>query len=205
MLSPHSAIRSWEAVFIFLASAVLSAYPADSISNTPGDYVTKESDWKKLRAGEVIILTSSKKREEHGATSAILVDAPPKAVWAVIADKEGAPDYIDSLESAKVTKETKDHILIEQVMKLGPLPRVTYVVKHIPKPPHTVLFERDSGDLKEIDGFWKFLPVDQGKKCLLIYHLELKPGFLVPGFVIKRSLKKSLPDALRAVRDQVDD
>ncbi len=165
-----------------------------------------------MENGEVVLLEESSKDaadetaaedEDHGVTAAILIDARPRDVWDFVADKEAAPDYIDSLESAEVIEETEEHVLIRQVMKLGPLPRISYVVKHSPTPPHTVNFERHSGDLKKISGFWKFLPVEDGRKCLLVYRLSLKPGFLVPNFVVRNSLRKSLPDALRTVREQV--
>lgn len=193
-----------------LCVALLALHSGFALGEEAADYITSESDWKKLRDGEVILVEISAKilkserakEDQHAAAAAILVEAPPTAVWKVIADKEAAPEYIESLESATIIEDNAEYQLIEQVMKLGPLPRVTYVVKHTPLPPHTVQFERHSGDLKSISGFWKMLPVDGGKKCLVVYRLALKPGFLVPNFVMRNALKKSLPDALRAVRDR---
>ncbi|MCB1232812.1 MAG: SRPBCC family protein [Verrucomicrobiae bacterium] len=172
------------------------------------EFIKSDSEWESLRKGEVVILPtedgdSTEEDNQHAGMAAILIDAAPKEVWDVIADKEAAPDYIDSLESAEIIEETEDHVLIRQTMKLGPLPRVTYVVKHSPIPIHTVNFEHHSGDMKDIKGFWRFFPVDGDKKCLVIYRLSLSPGFFVPNFVIRKSLKKSLPDALRAVERQV--
>ncbi len=193
-----------------LTLSLMAIYPGTAPGDDATDYIATGEEWKQLRKGEVILLEISAailkaenaKQDQHAAAAAILVDAPPSAVWAVIADKEAAPEYIESLESATIIEHSAEYQLIEQVMKLGPLPKVTYVVKHTPLPPHTVRFERHSGDLKSITGFWKMLPVDGGSKCLVVYRLGLKPGFLVPNFVIRNALKKSLPDALRAVRDR---
>ncbi|MCB1062316.1 MAG: SRPBCC family protein [Verrucomicrobiae bacterium] len=193
--------------------AALFATSSPTIAKSPEETVGDKILWKELNDGKVVVLPlglpllSSEPGDDeddfHAACAAIIIEAPVKAVWDVIADKEAAPDYIESLQSAKILEEHPDYVLIEQVMKLGPLPKVTYVVKHMPLPPHEVKFERHSGDLESIKGFWKFMPIGDGSKCLVIYRLSLKPGFFVPNFVIKRSLKKSLPEALEAVRDQV--
>ncbi|MCB1092644.1 MAG: SRPBCC family protein [Verrucomicrobiae bacterium] len=174
------------------------------------EYVNDAALWKQLLDGKVVLLskvpeddTDGKEEDQHSGTAATIIDAPIQAVWEVIDDKESAPDYIESLQSAKIIERTPEHILIEQVMKLGPLPTVTYVVKHVPSPPHLVTFERHSGDMQVIRGFWKLFTIDNGAKTLVVYRLSLKPGFVVPNFVIRNSLKKSLPDALRAVSGQV--
>ena len=94
--------------------------------------------------------------------------------------------------------------LVEQDMKLGLLPGVfNYVVRHNMQPYDRIDFKRQSGDLKDIEGYWKFVPLDGEKKTLLVYQLHIVPGMFIPGIVVRSGLKKSLPSALIGIRDRV--
>lgn len=186
----------------FLFAAVPWSF--SSAQSSAHGWVTKAADWQKLKAGKTIFLNTPEEalKSKPTETAAILVDSPPHEVWAVIADKEGAPKFIKGLKSAKVLKRGPGYELVEQKMTVG-LIKVTYVLKDVSEPPDTVKFSRHSGDMKEIDGFWKFYPVDGGTQTLVVYRLGLKPGMGIPDLFVHSSLKTSLPEALRDVKGEV--
>ncbi|NNE92693.1 MAG: hypothetical protein HKN23_13685 [Verrucomicrobiales bacterium] len=198
-------MKSSSSLFCLLSTFLFFSTQGNA-NDKVADWISTEAQWKHLTDGKVILLEKTEgkngEKSSHGATAAIMVPAPVKEVWGVIDDKESAPDYIDSLVSAKVIEQTSKHSLIEQKVKVG-FNKVKYVVKHVPEAPHSVNFSLHSGDVKDIRGFWKFIPVNDGKNTLLIYSLSLKPGFPVPGFVIRDSLEESLPEALVAVKGEV--
>ncbi|MEM8953667.1 MAG: SRPBCC family protein [Verrucomicrobiota bacterium] len=164
-----------------------------------------EANWAALQTGEVVIIEQDDGKENgpQHVVAGILIDAPVKVVWDAIADKEGAPEYVENLKSAKILKNHPDYQLIEQKMKLSfLLPAFTYVVRHTPTPHSRVDFVRESGDLKHIEGYWRFIPVAEGKKTVLIYSLFVDPGMLIPQAIIRGSMKKSLPEVLMILQER---
>lgn len=178
--------------------------------NTPaisGDFDLSADQMKKLSRGEVVILnqpTQAAKGDQMQVVAAIKVDHPVKAVANVLNDTESAPDYINDLQAAKVLERKDGYQLVEQKLKIAILPLLTYVIKHENVSPNRIEFARVSGDLDDVRGFWEFQPANEGKATLLVYSLEISPGIPVPGFLMKSSMKKTLPNALRGVRNQTN-
>ncbi len=188
---------------------ICAAHATDQEPESTVDFWVKTAEQQTaLKAGQVIILESIDNSEggtpDHATTAAVLINAPLSAVWDVVSDQNEAPNYIKTLLSSKVVKEESDYSLIQQRVKVG-FHKIDYMVKHIPAPPSIIRFERVSGDLKSMDGFWRFIPIsgEAGEGTLLIYKLSLQPDFPVPAFLIRKSLTDNLPDTLISVRDQV--
>ena len=187
---------------IFLSAA----YPDES--STPDFWIKSPDQWASLKAGEVVIIESPDKSDskdsDHAAMAAILIDSPVIPVWDIVNDQDKAPHYLKTLLSSELLEQHEGYSLIEQQVKVG-FHKVKYVVKHMPTPPSVINFSRESGDLKEMAGFWRFIEVGEESeaKTLLIYRLSLKPDFPVPQFLIRKSLSENLPDTLISVRNEV--
>lgn len=195
---------------LFTSLLALSSLRADASdeSRNPVDWIKTKAQWTALEAGEVIVLESTGQSDradaDHAAMAAILVAAPVEQVWDVVNDQDKAPDYIKTLLSSKLLEDHGSYSLLQQQVKVG-FHKVKYIVKHMPSPPSVIHFARESGDLKAMDGFWRFLPVGEGPDAgtLLIYRLCLKPDFPVPAFLIRKSLSENLPDTLISVKNEV--
>ncbi len=193
----------------FLLAVSLSIIPLLLHPKEPdnaADWITASAQWSALQRGEVVLLDSDTDRSDssgYSATAAALVAAPPSEVRAVVEDGDAAADFQESLVASRIVKRTEESILVEQTVKVG-LKKVTYLVRQYPRSSQLMDFELESGDLKEMSGFWRYLPVANGEKTgtLLVYRLSLKPLVPVPGFLIQKSIAKNLPNTLRAVRDE---
>lgn len=189
---------------VFLAALPCLSLPDEP--DNPSQWITSPGQWSQLREGKVILLSSDATSSDdsgYSATAAVVVDAPPSEVWKVVDDGNAAAGFQDSLVSSKVIERAADYTLVEQVVKIG-LTKVNYVVRQKPQPPRLMDFELESGDLREMDGFWRCLPLEsEGKqRTLLIYRLSLKPAIPIPGFLIRKSIAKNLPATLSSVRDE---
>jgi uncharacterized membrane protein len=173
--------------------------------------VGDEEKWKALQGGEAILLCDEKdaiKRGTKYALAAIIIESPVKPVWNVVCDKEAAVAYMKNLKSAKVLEQGREDGLkfqvVEQEVKPSLFPvTYTYSLKHVMQPYSKINFRRVSGEMKEVEGSWRFLPLEGGTKMMLVYELQVTPGKLIPGFVMRSSLRKGLPEALTSVRDRV--
>ncbi len=173
--------------------------------------VCNAKQWEELQGGEPVLLADASAAAEgkkKRILAGIIIKAGTKAVWDVVCDKEAAVEYVKNLKRAVILEEGVDAGLpyqrVEQDMKLGLLPGTfNYVVRHKLQPYDRIDFKRESGDLKDIEGYWRFVPLEGGRKTLLVYQLHIVPGMFIPGIVVRGGLKKSLPEALTGIRDRV--
>lgn len=89
-----------------------------------------------------------------------------------------------------------------QTSRLLPPFRYQVRVNENPKAMNLSL-KRISGDFAALNGQYKLLPVDNGERTLLIYHLSIDPGLALPGAngMIKSNVEREL-SAVRAHAEQ---
>jgi ribosome-associated toxin RatA of RatAB toxin-antitoxin module len=168
------------------------------------DLVGDEKLWTELQGGEVVLLSAGKEGEDSSVVVAIIIDAPVKAVWDVLGDEEAAPEWVDDVVAAKIIEEGPDYEMVEQSTKVTMLlPTFTYVMKCWNTPFTEMKFERQSGDFKHLEGYWKFVPLEDGEKTLLVHGLNIDPGMLVPQAIIRSGMKSNLPKMMKALRERV--
>ena len=137
-------------------------------------------------------------------TAGMIVPHSVDKVWSVVNDAEGAPRFIDGLESAKILQSSGTEALIEQKMKVKGMPGTfTYVVKQECVPGQQLEFKKHSGPAKAFNGGWWLYPVNGGAQTLLVYALHLNPGLMAPKSLVHNSLSQRIPETLRAVRKEV--
>ncbi|MDF1658362.1 MAG: SRPBCC family protein [Verrucomicrobiales bacterium] len=199
---PNPVLPATLVLLLFLSSA----FPNDISS--PEYWIKTHAHWTSLEEGEVVLLESPDEskpvKTDHAAIAAILIDSPVAQVWDIVNDQDKAPDYMKTLLSSELLEEHEGYSLIQQQVKVG-FHQVEYVVRHMPTPTSVIEFERQSGDLKSMNGFWRFIEVGKegSMQTLLIYRLSLQPDFPIPPFLIRKSLSDNLPDTLISIRDEL--
>ncbi|MEM7699212.1 MAG: SRPBCC family protein [Verrucomicrobiota bacterium] len=195
--------------FFLIGIACLASHSliAEELPSTVEAWISTSAQRKSLASGEAVMIASDKSigpttEKAQPSTAAIVIPASAKEIWDVLQDEESAADYLDTLIDVKVLEKTGDHSIISQKVKVG-VHEVDYIVKSIPSPPDSIVFSLHSGDLQEMAGFWKLIPLGGEEETLLIYRIALKPNFPVPRIMIKNSLSKTLPETLRSLRGEV--
>ena len=189
--------------FLFCLPLTLAAADSESASH----WIKTEKQWSELQTGKVILLDSTLSAEEdvksHSATAAIIVDAVPDVVRNVVEDGNKAAGFQESLVSSEILERSGDTTLVKQVAKVG-FHKVSYIVCQTAENPSFMSFKLVEGDLKQMDGFWRFLPIssDSGTKTLLVYRLSLEPNIPIPGFMIRKSIANNLPNTLVSVKEE---
>lgn len=158
---------------------------------------------ERLGSGEPMVLAP----EDGGGwiRAAVEVEAAPGEVWRVMVDCPRAPEFVPGLRGCRVLESDGDTALVEHRAKpFALLPEMTYVFRERRDPLRIVHFERVSGSLKEMAGRWDLQPLEPGR-TLVWYTVTLDPGFLVPDWLVRRSLRKKLPELLGALRRRVEE
>ena len=159
-----------------------------------------------MEGGECVFLERcpSSDRSVSYVVAGLIVPHSADKVWSVVNDTEGAPRYIEGLESARILQSSGTEALIEQKMKVKGMPGTfTYVVKQNSVPGQKLEFKKHSGPAKAFNGGWWLYPINNGQQTLLIYGLHLNPGLMAPKSLVQNSLSQKIPETLRAIRNEV--
>ncbi|MDX1379854.1 MAG: SRPBCC family protein [Xanthomonadales bacterium] len=157
----------------------------------------------RLLAGEVVALEVDEPPAggKHGgaARMQVLVQAPARDVWAVIVSCELAYRFIDGLRSCEVLEQSAGRALVHQVVDQGWLmPRFDFVFESRRRPYEWIGVSLVKGNLDSMEGSWRFEETAAG--TLVEHQLRLRPAAPVPRFLVRRNLRRSMPDLLACVR-----
>jgi ribosome-associated toxin RatA of RatAB toxin-antitoxin module len=153
----------------------------------------------RLERGEVVAEEARGDEAGGAAHMLILVRAPARAVWDVIVSCEKAFVFVEGLRQCEIQADRGNTVLVHQVVKQGWLvPTQDFVFESLREPYRRIGFRLVEGNLKSMRGEWRFTEVEQG--TLVDYEIALQPAMPVPGFLVRRSVRKSMPDLLACVR-----
>lgn len=185
-----------------------------------GSPPTPEGRWE-LKAREEGVFVYN--RDRHGSDirelkATAIIQAPPKAVWAVIRDYERYKDNMPYTEASRVlAREDGGRALhFHSVINAPLVSRRDYVIR--------VLDESDWKDGKGFlkaswtlstqgpppaddvvrvphnEGYWLLEPRDGGKTTFATYWLFTDPGGAIPTFIANQANSIAIPDLFRALR-----
>lgn len=172
---------------LLIPAIVFGAGPAD------------DPDQQRLRSGEVI-LEEIRQEEPGGAVNLrILIQAPAQVVWNVISQCEQAHRYLLGMQDCEVLLDEPGQALTRHVIDTGFLaPKLDYTFRTKREPHRHMAIELVDGNLKQMNGYWDFQPFEGG--VMLEHEVQITPVTPAPRWLVRRKLRKDLPDMLLCIR-----
>jgi uncharacterized protein YndB with AHSA1/START domain len=165
---------------------------------------------QELAAGQVAVrILFEDDQERMRVHAAVRIHASPETVWTVLTDCDHAASFIPGVKRCQRLKSAPDGSwdIVEQEAKYSWLmPAISCVVRADYKRPERIDFKLISGDLKAEDGYWMLVDPPSGssgrsrESTTVTYELHVEPGFWIPRFLLRHSLRTELPAVLKAVR-----
>jgi hypothetical protein len=173
-------------------------------------WVNDQTVQQELAAGQVAVRVAFEDDQERMQVhAAVKIHASPETVWRVLTDCDHAASFIPGVKRCRRVQSAPDGSwdIVEQEAKYSWLmPAITTVIRADYKRPERIDFKRISGDLKAEDGHWMLVDPpppkasDTQESTLVEYELHVEPGFWIPRFLLRHSLRTELPAVLKAVR-----
>ena len=167
------------------------------------------SDWldlARLSRGEVQVHSVGNGKYAGRVMAAIRVDASQQAIWAVMTDCPSAPKFVSWVVECELlaSPESGRVEIFRQEIKLAwYMPRLEHTFELTYYPYEQIDFRRLTGSPRQFEGSWWLQPTS--KATLVVYSVDLVPGFFVPRAVARRALRDELPGTLLALRDRVEE
>ena len=176
---------------------------AESMLENPLFQLPDEETLERLLTGEIVIENNIS--DENGAAASVLifVHGPVEKLWSVITTCTQVEIFVDGLKFCQVLEEQGDYALTRQVVDKGwASPRIDYTFETHRIPFTRMQFQLTDGNLKTMQGSWDFKNHPNG--VLVRHRLVLRPLLPVPRWLVRRIMKKDLPNMLACVRGLAD-
>ena len=184
-----------------IAGAAWIAIPTDAHAVSG----LSETQLLRLKKGEILVNVRQTGDPPKGMVEAtILIEAPAENIWQIMTDCRELPNFVPGLKDCRVLDSGQNWEIIRHEVKwIWFLPRYVYVFRADYKPNRKIDFVRIRGDLREMKGSWRLTALGRDSQTILRYSVFLDPGFFVPQWVVRRSLKADLPALLTSIRTKV--
>ncbi len=158
----------------------------------------------RLLAGEIIVLAEIDPSGASGhARAAVWIAAPRERVYVWMTDCPKALTFVPRMTGCRILETGPDPgsaLIAHEVDYSWFLPRMHYVFRARNTFPSLVDFQEVSGDLAINRGSWHLAAVPDAGHTLVTYEVRIKPRLYVPQWLVRRSLRKDLPELLTALR-----
>jgi ribosome-associated toxin RatA of RatAB toxin-antitoxin module len=163
-----------------------------------------EDQLHRLEQGDIVVSVNQAEGPARGTVEAtILIEAPVDLIWRIMNDCEEIPNFIPGIEKCEVLESGENWEFIRHEIKwIWLFPRLSYVFRADYLPKREISFNRISGDLREMKGSWRLIPAESSG-TFVRYRVYLDPGFLIPQWLVRNSLKSDIPAVLTALRNKV--
>jgi carbon monoxide dehydrogenase subunit G len=132
------------------------------------------------------------------------VEQPPAAVLAVLSDYEQIPRFMPGVRTSKILERSAERALVEQeaVSSMMMFSKRVHLVLEIEEQPDVLRFhDRCGRSFVQYDGNWR-IASEQGH-TMVTYELTAQPTFDVPGFLLKRLLRRDSVEMIQQLQREV--
>lgn len=154
-------------------------------------------DWRRLQQGEVVVVS-----RPHGnggiVEAAVLIDAPPRLVYALLADPLQAPTYSPGIVSSQILEDRGDSKRVRMRLQYLGLIDDLQEIESVYTPFEAIRWQQVKGRFGSQIGEYRVTA--SGSGTLLSYRLEIDTGTVLPVVVVQLFLRSSVPQLLRNIR-----
>ena len=196
MISVRSRLR-WLLPWLVLPSLVV----AQPWPEPPERIVPAPEIWERLQAGEVVLKSTHVDESGGAARVQALFELQPEALWDVIRDCEANFRFVDGLRECEVVSESTTSAVTRQQVKKGFFsPRLDYSFETVREPHEWIRIQLLEGDLKLLEGSWRFDPAPEGEGLLVTHEIRVRPRMPVPRWLVRRTVRKDISDMVACLR-----
>lgn len=135
-----------------------------------------------------------------------IINKPPKAVFAQMAQLEKAHKFMPRMTYSKITKKISktEYNVLRKISVAWKSIAMHIRIKLTPNKRYQFhLLRRKKNDIRDSVGAYNFEAIHGGKHTLVTYCLYSDSGRWIPGWVRRPLLRKDLPGVVRAMRKRV--
>lgn len=160
-----------------------------------------DDDMVRLKRGEILLQTMHGEKPGGAARVSALFQSNTVAIWDVIGYCKYALIYMKGLKLCETLGGDQFHLTVHHRLRNSWYsPMLDYTFKADRQPDGDGKASLNSGNLSVLEGQWEFHRLEDGKSVIVVHEIRIRPKFLVPRWLVRRSLRSDLPDMLACIR-----
>jgi carbon monoxide dehydrogenase subunit G len=146
--------------------------------------------------------------EQRGTYSVVArfaVEQPPAVALMVLTDYERIPHFMPGVRTSTVLEHTAGRTVVEQeaVSSIMMFSKRVHLVLEIDERPDTLLFrDRCGRSFAHYEGAWRIAAAGDDR-TIITYELTAHPAFDIPGFVLKRLLRRDSVEMIERLQLEI--
>lgn len=167
-----------------------------------------EENWKALTSGTILTSEAGEASQpDQGSIEAAgIIRYPPGQVWTVVTDFESRPNYVPNTKEVHILRVDGARVWVAQHLKVL-LMSIRFAVICTLDPEHGsvswMMDQSASHDIAGTTGSWQLVPLAGGHETFVTYRAWIDSGKPVPNFLQRFMMKRTLPELIAGVRDEV--
>lgn len=140
----------------------------------------------------------------YSVTARFEVPQTARVALAVLTDYEHIPRFMPDVRTSVVLERTPGRLVVEQeaVSQFMMFSKTVHLVLEVTEQGETIRFvDRCGTSFTTYTGVWRAVPTGGG--TMVTYNLTARPAFDVPGFVLKRLLKRDAAVMIDRLRREI--
>ena len=149
-------------------------------------------------------LTVREQRGVYTVMARFLVDQPPSVALTVLTDYEQIPRFMPGVRTSIVRERGAGRAVVEQEAVSGMMmfSKRVHLVLEIEEQPDALTFrDRCGRSFVRYEGAWRLS--HQDGRTAITYELTAEPSFDVPGFLLKRLLRRDSGQMIAHLRREI--
>lgn len=181
---------------VWASTAQAEAWPEPPPARDPD-----ASTLARLEAGEVLVSNTQLDRAGGAAVAQAIFYTEVPDLWDVLGDCQANYRFVRGLRDCEILREDPTSALTRQSLKpYLLLPRFDYTFETKRDPYTWILIRLQSGDLRALEGSWRFdrLPGQGG--ILVTHEIRIQPGMMVPRWLARKTVERDLNRLISCLR-----
>ncbi len=142
---------------------------------------------------------------KHYSVTKSVVKAPPRSVYRILTDYDNAHRVFPQVRECKVLKDHGSHKVVKHtVAPSGPVGTYTYILELKEHAPRSIEWHRISGAFKDVRGYYKLEPLDNGQTTLVTYASHVDGGLFMPRPLINRQSRIDMPAVMASLKREAE-
>ena len=179
-------------LFVYLAGTQASLAEPDG---------SQDAELTRLMRGEILVQTVHEEKSGGAAKVSAVFHSSMNTIWNVVGYCRHEFVYVRGLEYCEVldsgTTFVKKH---HRVNNNWYTPTIDFIFDASRHSPDHGEFRLVEGNLKVMEGQWDFKELADSDAILVTHEIRVRSWFPAPRWLVRRVLKKDLPDMLACVR-----
>ncbi len=160
-----------------------------------------DDDMAGLQRGEILLQIIHTEKSGGAARVTALFHTSAEAVWDIIGYCKYQFIYMQGLELCEMLAGDQFHMTMHhRVRNSWYTPTLDFTFEAHRAPGGNGQARLIEGDLKVLEGQWKLFTLTDDNSVIVVHEIRIQPKIPAPKWLLRRSLRRDLPDMLACIR-----